>query len=655
MAEGLGRVRSCTECRIQKLKCDAREDYLRPCTRCRKKNLSCEFSRGIQRSQRKTKAQLVRENASLQEQLRTSTQPSSISTENSAVTISPQAQERIAPVSHLQSVSQTRPDAPPVSHLPALSNPGDDSARLLDLPSVPRAVTDGFQVTSPTLQIDQIHTRKIHDCFRLFFAHYEPFIPGLFDPNVPPEEYYDQSPFLFWSIVATGARRYTQDPTLFQRVVSQVLQIALGTLFSQTNPIPSIEAVLILCLWPVPQNTMFHDSSHPLAGIAMQLAVQNGLHIFGREQDYSRQNINASDSKVSLRFRLWVHCVIIFQNTNLIKGFPCWSVDEFNNVESDLLLEHNLSPSLLYRYKLHKVQTDAVRTIVQSTQLLEPDCGRPLNSLIDIFDTQVRALVPFSDMGLDVIVQTCTRLAIRAFHFFAAPDTARTAGLVQLYTLSCDVLDMIDEFDLANDFILYSTHWLYMMVLIAAKSILRITRSELGAHVDLEHGENAYFKAIKFCRKRSAENNDLDSRGSIILSQLWANDGMFRKSDGTLIGDRLRLRSRLFSSVVFDTLWHWRVTFGNWKANPYKADDDETVLQQSTADQPPPVALWTPTSLFANVPPGLQPDFVATPSARNVSTLQPAILDVDAFDVFPDWEWAAELPLDDGVDLGSAR
>ncbi|KAJ9629054.1 hypothetical protein H2204_008994 [Knufia peltigerae] len=402
---------------------------------------------------------------------------------------------------------------------------------------------------------------------------------------------------------------------------------------------------------------MFHDSSHPLAGIAMQLAVQNGLHIFGREQDYSRQNINAADSKVSLRFRLWVHCVIVFQNTNLIKGFPCWSVAEYNNtVDSNLLLEHNLSSSLLYRYKLHKVQTDAIRTIAQSTQLLDPDCGRPLNSLIDIFDTQVRELVPTADVGLDVIVQICTRLAIRAFHFFAAPDTARTAGLVQLYTLSCNVLDMIHEFDLVNEFILYSTHWLYMMVLMAAMSILRITRSELRTHVDPEHGENAYFKAIKFCKKRSAENNDLDSRGTIILSQLWANDGMFRKNDGTMVGDRLRLRSRLFTSVVFDTLWHWRATFGHWKANPYKADDDETAIQ-STADQPPPVGLsWTPASLFTNLPPGgLQPDFSATPSARNISTLQPAMLDVDPFDVFPDWEWAAELPLDDTVDLDSAR
>lgn len=163
----------------------------------------------------------------------------------------------------------------------------------------------------------------------------------------------------------------------------------------------------------------------------------------------------------------------------------------------------------------------------------------------------------------DVIVQICTRLAIRAFHFFAAPDTARTAGLVQLYTLSCNVLDMIHEFDLVNEFILYSTHWLYMMVLMAAMSILRITRSELRTHVDPAHGENAYFKAIKFCKKRSAENNDLDSRGTIILSQLWANDGMFRKNDGTMVGDRLRLRSRLVSLTEIFVHHHIRSTGGS--------------------------------------------------------------------------------------------
>lgn len=58
---------------------------------------------------------------------------------------------------------------------------------------------------------------------------------------------------------------------------------------------------------------MFRDSSHSLAGVAMQIALQNGLHIFGREQDYSRQNIDAGKSDVSLRFRLWIHCIMTFQ------------------------------------------------------------------------------------------------------------------------------------------------------------------------------------------------------------------------------------------------------------------------------------------------------------------------------------------------------
>lgn len=152
----------------------------------------------------------------------------------------------------------------------------------------------------------------------------------------------------------------------------------------------------------------------------------------------------------------------------------------------------------------------------------------------------------------DVLFQNCTRLAIRAFHFFAAYDTARTAGLIQLYSLSCSVLDMLHELDVSNDLALYSTQWLQRMLIVASHSILKITRSDLRTCVDLKHGERAYFKAIMFSKKRSAENNDLDSRNAIILTQLWASDSIFRKRDGTLVGDRLRMRSRLVSEEDVD-------------------------------------------------------------------------------------------------------
>ena len=244
-----------------------------------------------------------------------------------------------------------------------------------------------------------------------FFEHYEPFIPGLFDYNTTPTRFYEQSPLLFWCIVATGARRYTEDPILFERVVRQILQIALTSLFSLSNSIPTIEAVLILCSWPMPVNTMFKDATHALAGVAMQLAVQNGLHIFGREQDFVRQSIDEARSEVALRFRLWIHCVIIFQrygtlrrfgdmvnltrdSSNLTAGFPYRTVPESSNSDFNLALQNSLPPSMTYRFRLHKVQIDAIQAITQSTNLVQPDCGAPLNSLIELFDSQVRALVP---------------------------------------------------------------------------------------------------------------------------------------------------------------------------------------------------------------------------------------------------------------------
>ena len=88
------------------------------------------------------------------------------------------------------------------------------------------------------------------------------------------------------------------------------------------------------------------------------------------------------------------------------------------------------------------------------------------------------------------------------------------------------------------------------MVLLAAYSILRIIRSELRNFVELQRGEESYFNAIKFVKKRSAENNDLDARNGTIMTQLWCSNKAFRQKDGTLNGLELRLRGRLVSLLI---------------------------------------------------------------------------------------------------------
>lgn len=51
--------------------------------------------------------------------------------------------------------------------------------------------------------------RTIEDVFKLYFRHYHPILPIL-EQEKHPDAYYTQLPFLFWCIVAVGARRYPQ-------------------------------------------------------------------------------------------------------------------------------------------------------------------------------------------------------------------------------------------------------------------------------------------------------------------------------------------------------------------------------------------------------------------------------------------------------------
>ena len=146
-----------------------------------------------------------------------------------------------------------------------------------------------------------------------FFLHYAPYIPGVYDSSVSPDEYYGLSQFLFWSIVCTGARKYTKDPTIMERVARRIMNLALSSIYSISQPILAIQAVLLLCLWPLPISTMYKDPSHALAGAAMQLAIQQGLHVFGHEQDFARTQLWFADSDKIFRARLWINCLIVFQ------------------------------------------------------------------------------------------------------------------------------------------------------------------------------------------------------------------------------------------------------------------------------------------------------------------------------------------------------
>ena len=134
--------------------------------------------------------------------------------------------------------------------------------------------------------------------------------------KMTPAESYEQSPFLFWVIMYVGSRR-DKDPTLMEQLATRVVDLAFSSLASRSQPIQIVQGLLLLCSWPVPIDTKGKDISHVLGGAAMQLAMQNGLHIFSDGQEFARTRLrlrsNDKENDAQFRARLWACCVTICQ------------------------------------------------------------------------------------------------------------------------------------------------------------------------------------------------------------------------------------------------------------------------------------------------------------------------------------------------------
>lgn len=147
-----------------------------------------------------------------------------------------------------------------------------------------------------------------------FFHHYAQFLPIL-DPQIRPNTYYSQSPFLFWSVIGISCRTYARNPTLFPALAHSVMEMALLSIVSGSPPWHTIQGLLLLLTWNFPKENR-PDVTFPLSGMLLHIAMQNGLHIPMSSHEFSRVNIPApSEADMVRRSELWAHCVVVYQRS----------------------------------------------------------------------------------------------------------------------------------------------------------------------------------------------------------------------------------------------------------------------------------------------------------------------------------------------------
>ncbi len=133
------------------------------------------------------------------------------------------------------------------------------------------------------------------------------------DPTVSPDDYYAQSPFLFWTILVTGCRRYAQDPTMLESIGPHINGMAFASMSSRLAQIKTLQGLLLLCVWAVPLKSMTRDVTYVISGAAMHIAMQNGLYISGGWQDFEPNQLSLDDQETTFRDRLWSFTFVVCQ------------------------------------------------------------------------------------------------------------------------------------------------------------------------------------------------------------------------------------------------------------------------------------------------------------------------------------------------------
>lgn len=121
------------------------------------------------------------------------------------------------------------------------------------------------------------------------------------------------------------------------------------------------------------------------------------------------------------------------------------------------------------------------------------------------------------------------------------------------------------------------------MMLAAGFALLKLLNSEFALVLDRDEGRRYFSRTVRAIRYMKVQDNDLPHRLAEVLAQLWKASGsgqqptdssspasarrsVFNRrgsQEATEDPLRLKVRSRMSMSVVFDSIWRWRENAGD--------------------------------------------------------------------------------------------
>ncbi|KAI1635264.1 hypothetical protein F4809DRAFT_651335 [Biscogniauxia mediterranea] len=249
------------------------------------------------------------------------------------------------------------------------------------------APADNFDLSVEVLGLGDVSVtnQTAVEAFRIFAAFHLPHLPIL--GPICIETIYHTSPFLFWTIIVVVAKHSSvpSDEGLFGRMEALYQQLVKDEILQAPLPLQTIQALLILCMWPMPVEKQPQDPSWLYCGIAVNAAVFMGLH--RPNSTGSLRSIGILPAMREAKILTWLGCFYVSSSLAMHLGLPPIVNSSDLTTINTLLNEHSIPRGFGAEIKLHIIVTNF-------TNILSHDSNDGVvdSSILRLFDREIDTL-----------------------------------------------------------------------------------------------------------------------------------------------------------------------------------------------------------------------------------------------------------------------
>ncbi|KAJ2963134.1 hypothetical protein NQZ79_g1796 [Umbelopsis isabellina] len=500
------KAKACTTCRQRKLKCDAAQRFPQRCSRCNKLEKACLFDPNFKRVSKSLRLQQVEQ--------------------------------------QLRSIGKASPGAGSENFVASHKRHSDHSDGLEE---------EFIPCASPKNLADiNLTAQDVTDIFRLYFEKMHIYLPFRMIRSV--DSIHQLCPLLFWVIVAVASR----DRVLVKSLIPHVQRMTSDIMLKPVRNVETVQAILILCLWPFPYSSQLDDQSFFLCGMALHIGLQIGLH----RPEYAFQFSSKQDvlrTSIPIRRTTWIACFVVNQMLATAKGVPSTMPQDYNFLVS---LDHEDTPPYLGRLghitRMTATFTNAIGTNASNMHgLCEP---HERINLIKLYNREFSNL-KFNKLGeMDHKLEVAFLASqLQLFTFALLDDISASAELIDIIqkaeSISCKLIQLVSQSDLEFVPVFWSRY-----VIVAAVILLKILKSPSASNSSLINNQislaHQIFTSITKCEDDGNQRSDRLLLLFSVLEDKKKFPPIHCRLAASLVYDAIRVSKEYYEEILETIMEH---------------------------------------------------------------------------------------------------